>query len=432
MSKKHDVKIKVLTRRKEYSSADAQDESKVIEVIQNSVLPKSKKDYYAIDVKVKRKEDQSPEYLVAYLKRKDIYLTEIVRVDVENDYGVKDTTWNYDSSEIDDEDEESEGDKEEEGYSGGYDFVVSTPVDDIVTAKGAVQDLHALFTSLGFNTKMLLGSTATVADYKQYLTSGLKGFVNIGHGNNSGISLHDGFLNATWFNSVANTAVKPAVVYFNSCQVFNEPLKSAVMQSGARTFIGGVINLLIGPSEKVCVCFWTKSLKTAKLLGMSANLNQCEIDNYPTQGAHGIIGDTGRFIQVKSIINDPGGVVTMKEVASDTIKEIIRDPISTIKEVRKDPIRDTTIKEIRKDPIIDPMPGIGRFRPQGNFGFASPFVTETPSRAPSVTEDQIAQTTAYVQELESALIQLDQQTRELMAAYEEAVATLEAMNQGQF
>lgn len=45
-----------------------------------------------------------------------------------------------------------------------------------------------------------------------------------------------------------------------------------------------------------------------------------------------------------------------KEPIRDTIKEVRKDPIrDTIKEVRKDPIRDT-IKEIRKDPIFDRLP----------------------------------------------------------------------------
>lgn len=257
MSNTNNVEIRVFASRKEYTGLDVQDESRVAEIIRTHVLPKTEAPYYRVDVKIKRKKDQSPQYLVAYLLRKDIYLAEVVRLDVESNFQVTSITWSYDNSKEDDDedaDEEPAFSSGEEGkYAYAYDFIVATPVPDIPSAKKAVDDLHTQFNSLGFRSKMLLGAEATVANYKQYLTSGLKGFVSIGHGNPNDISLHDGTLSATWLNSVANQAVKPAVVYLNSCQVHNDPLKSAVMKAGARTFIGGIINLLIGTSEAVCV-----------------------------------------------------------------------------------------------------------------------------------------------------------------------------------
>jgi hypothetical protein len=83
------------------------------------------------------------------------------------------------------------------------------------------------------------------------------------------------------------------VTYFNSCQVHNDPLKSAVMKAGARTFIGGIVNLLIGPSEEVCKCFWTKSLNTT--INMGDALHTCEKEKYPSEGSHGITGANGPF-----------------------------------------------------------------------------------------------------------------------------------------
>ena len=299
MNDKQTVEIRVFGSRKQYKSLDAQDESQVVSIIRTEVLPKTDAAYYRVNVNIKRKTDQSPEYLVAYLLRKDIYFAEVVRVDIDNDYKVAGTTWGYDSSALDDL-EESEVPEfsatEEEEYAPAYDFIVATPVPDIETAENAVEDLHGLITGLGFRCKILLGADATVANYQQYLTSGLKGFVNIGHGNPNGIVLHDGVLSATWFNSVADKAVQPAVVYFNSCQVHNEPLKSAVMKAGGRTFVGGIVNLLIGPSEAVCVCFWNKVLKTA--IPMGDALKTCEKEKYPSEGAHGITGDTGPFMVV--------------------------------------------------------------------------------------------------------------------------------------
>ena len=144
----------------------------------------------------------------------------------------------------------------------------------------------------------------------------------------------------------------------------------------------------------------------------------------------------------KDPIRDP---ITVKEVRKDpirdTIKEVRKDPIrDTIKEVRKDPIRDT-IKEVRKDPIRDPITikEVGRdpidprlpFQPRDYSGGASPFVTETPSRVPSGMEDPVAEAAMYVQELEETLLAMEQQTMEILAAYDEAVANLEALSGGQ-
>ena len=160
-----------------------------------------------------------------------------------------------------------------------------------------MNEIHQKATDAGLNSKKLLGAAANRSNYKAYLTSGIKGFVNIGHGFTGGIILDDGTLTATWFNGLAGRPVQPAVVYFNSCQVFNPPLQPAVMQAGARTYVGGIVNLGIGTSEEVCKCFWQRSLTLLK--GMKINLTQCEKEKYPTQGAHGFSGDAGLFWEKK-------------------------------------------------------------------------------------------------------------------------------------
>jgi hypothetical protein len=290
MSDYNNVEIRVFASPKVYASRDLQDQPRVAEIIRSRVLPLSEAEYHRVDVKIRRNSDQTPRYLVAYLLRKDIYLAEVVRVDVESNFQVTNVTRDYDESEEEDDEEEEGAIKSE--YT--YDFVAATPVPDIDTAKKAVEKVCEEATKVGLKCKVLLGLEATVANYQMYLTSGLKGFVNVGHGSPNGIVLYDGTLNATWFNSIANQAVKPAVVYFNSCQVHNDPLKSAVMKAGADTYIGGIVNLLIGPSEEVCKCFWGKVVTSTTPMGDA--LHQCEKDHYPSQGAHGISGNTGPFV----------------------------------------------------------------------------------------------------------------------------------------
>ena len=116
-------------------------------------------------------------------------------------------------------------------------MVFGMPVPEIATAKAAVEYAYALATKLGYKAVKLLGKSASVANYRKYLTGHLKAFGNVGHGYLGGIVLFDGNLTSSWFNGLANKPLSPDVVYFNSCQVFNPPLQPAVMKAGARTFI---------------------------------------------------------------------------------------------------------------------------------------------------------------------------------------------------
>jgi hypothetical protein len=158
---------------------------------------------------------------------------------------------------------------------------------------------------------------------------------------------------------------------------------------------------------------------------------------------------------------DIDGVHTMyplpvKKPALDTLKEVRKDPVrDTIKEVRKDPIRDT-VKEVNKDPILDhptkkelakdpifdrptikeisrdPIEPIKPINPYDYSTHASalPFVTGAPSRAPQAVSDPIEEANAYVQELAEALVAIEQEQKELLAAYDEAVQTLTVLVQG--
>ncbi len=106
--------------------------------------------------------------------------------------------------------------------------------------------------------------------------------------NPQGISLYDGNLDYTFFNHLHIPLNK--VIYFNSCQVFNDPLKSSIINAGVQKFIGGITNLLIGPAEEVFKSFWKKTITEGKQLTSSLNEAQTET-HYPHPGAHGIGGN---------------------------------------------------------------------------------------------------------------------------------------------
>ena len=149
----------------------------------------------------------------------------------------------------------------------------------------------------------------------------------------------------------------------------------------------------------------------------------------------------------------PHQVATLKEVPKDpirdTIKELRKDPIQdtlkeirkepildTLKEVRKDPIQDT-IKELRKEPIQDTIkevrgdptlaetvfpPGPGPLRPGLLQPGQVPFVMAGGSQfGGGGPLDASAGGASDVQILAEAIVQLEQQYAELMAAYDAAV-----------
>jgi hypothetical protein len=314
MATTEQVPIRVFGSPQSYADDDVRLVPQIESIIRDRILSGREAPYYEVKVKVRRDAYAEPKYLIAYLLRSDIYMAEVVRIDLDSNLDVKGVTFDYDDTGESDEEEEPKppgvqlfdddgfpivDDDKEPAWgapisdSYGVDFVVSTPCDDIPTAVNAVNYIYDAARAVGLSTVKLIGSQATVATYKSYLASGVRGFVNIGHGNPNLIVLADGTVPYSWFNGLTGRPLSPAVVYFNSCQVFNDPLKASVLGAGARTFIGGIVNLLIGPSEDVCKCFWDSQLTSVTSMGTA--LKNCEKDKYPNEGAHGIGGDTGRF-----------------------------------------------------------------------------------------------------------------------------------------
>ena len=136
----------------------------------------------------------------------------------------------YDASEEDDDEEEPSALRSTYGYEfGGSHRCRKSQPPRTLSRRFLLWPLRSVSVA-----RSCLARTQQYFNYKMYLASGILGFVNIGHGNTNGIALYDGFLDAAWFNGIANQAVSPAVVYFNSCQVHNDPLKSAVMKPARR------------------------------------------------------------------------------------------------------------------------------------------------------------------------------------------------------
>jgi hypothetical protein len=270
------------------------DTSKIQKAVMDRLLLPSKEPYHKVHVVVKHGADGKPEALIAYMLRAYSYTADVVRMGIDESYGVESIEMSY-------ADEEEEFPGMPLAPAPGKpkvfpDMVFGTPVPEIPTAKAGVDYACRIAVSAGYKVVKLLGKDANLANYRKYLGGHLKAFGNIGHGYTDGIVLFDGNLTSQWFSTQPRRALHPEVVYFNSCQVFNPPLQPSIMKAGARTFIGGRINLLIGSSEEVFKCFWTKVLKTSAKMGDA--LVACEKQKYPVANAHGISGDLGKFLPI--------------------------------------------------------------------------------------------------------------------------------------
>jgi len=111
--------------------------------------------------------------------------------------------------------------------------------------------------------------------------------------------LADGNLTNSYFDGLGPNSLTGKVFYWNSCQVFNNPMKSSVLNTGVSKFIGGICNLLIGTSEEVFKCWNSKNLyqePSPQTDNMCYWVTNCEsTTNYPQPGCHGCGGPGTTF-----------------------------------------------------------------------------------------------------------------------------------------
>ncbi len=264
----------------------AEDRDKIHEIVRDHVLLASYAPYHSATSKVEHDEAGDPKSILVTLLHRHTWTAEFARVAVDKDLAVQS---------VDRDVAPVEEDEQPRTYStkdfGSFDMVFGTPVPEISTALNAINNAYNTAVANGFHPIKLLGSDASVANYAACLQAKPLAFGTVGHGWTGGIVLWDGNLTASWFNG---QNIDPVVLFTSSCQTFNPPFVTAIMNAHTRTFVGGVINLLIGPSEQVFMCFWNKVLSRSQAMGGA--LTGCEQStHYPDPGAFGIAGDQGMF-----------------------------------------------------------------------------------------------------------------------------------------
>jgi hypothetical protein len=263
----------------------ALDRPRVEQIVRTTLLAGSGTPYLLARVRVKFNAGGTPLHLVVYLARADISQADTARITLAPGYVV---------SAVDTAYSQQESDLEPGVFSlQDADMLFETPVDFIASAAAGAQHGCLAGAAAGYGCDVLLGGGAGVQDIRNYLlTPRLKALGNIGHGNHDGIQLADGMLTNLWFDTLPHNALAGKLLYFNSCQVHNAPLEPAIMRAGARTYIGGDVNLPIGSSEEVFKCFWDATLNDKTAMG--AALGVCE-ETQGLTGFHGLSGDAGRF-----------------------------------------------------------------------------------------------------------------------------------------
>lgn len=223
--------------------------------------------------------DNKPSYLLVYLLSSKNYSLTITKIELNAKFKSTSVIKNY---RLQKQDLQQQPKKFSACPNEAVNFVSGTPADEIPTAKAVIEQVTTMATENGYTAAKMLGDEASVENYIGWLSCpNLKGFYNVGHGNDSGILLADGFLSHEVFKTELNAKLAArTVVLFNSCEVVNDPLKSSITEdANAQKYAGGITTLWIGPSEKASQCFWAEAFKHQE---MSPALAYCAEKHDPT------------------------------------------------------------------------------------------------------------------------------------------------------
>ncbi len=235
-----------------------------------------------------------PSILIVYLLRSDTYLVEAAKITLGANYEVTLVEKNYTPQDT----ERTEAIAPPPTCPDPtIQVLLSTCTTEFPTAVEGVNTSYDYAVSAGYTARKLLGTEENTTAIKNWLSCpNLLYWGRIGHGSTTGILLSDATLSYTYFNTLQPSGLNDKALYFNSCQVFNNPLRSSILGAGADKFIGGICNLLIGPSEEVFKCWNNHNFNHhAPPGGVSDAMcywsQQCEVEtSYPSPGCHGCGG----------------------------------------------------------------------------------------------------------------------------------------------
>lgn len=294
----------------------------------------------ALDV-IDEGKDGQVDYLFLYFLRNDTYKTDVSRIILGDNYEFLLIEDNYTLGQW-----ETSAEVEGITYAGtcpdpSIEVLLSTCETGIPTAVAAINTSYDEAVSAGYTARKLLGSEENTSAITDWLACpNLIYWGRVGHGYTGGVVLDDAYFTYTDFNNMDADALQGKVLYFNSCEVFNDPLKSSILNKGALKFIGGICNLYIGSSEEVFMCWNDKNFyqvppPTSATDEMCYWSVECESSTgYPQPGCHGCGGPGYIFpapaagsyfsltVNISGLgsvaLNPPGGVYMEGEVVTLT------------------------------------------------------------------------------------------------------------------
>ncbi|MGD8837065.1 MAG: hypothetical protein PVJ19_19135, partial [Desulfobacteraceae bacterium] len=297
-----DVPINIFPNNSYWAASDTKQEDKEdkINTIINENFYLDEEILHKANVKVQYSDDGSADHLVVYLLSKTTYSADTYRVNLNEDFSVDSIISNY-------KEQQSHYDQDTKlTYAtcpdDSVDMVFSTAETSIPTALAGINTAVEIAESQGYNVEELIGSEENTTAIKNWLAcDNLILYGRIGHGDSSGIVLDDGYLNYSYFQGLSSTALNDKAMYFNSCEVHNNPLEPAIVDAGVQKFVGGDVELLIGTSEEVFKCWMQKVIVDGG--AMTSSLASCEDEVNYQSGAHGISGDGSDYLSTNSNSN---------------------------------------------------------------------------------------------------------------------------------
>jgi Divergent InlB B-repeat domain len=258
------------------------------------------------NVKVLYDDGGDPDHLLVILLSRTSWGVETLRVDVDNDYNVTGVTTGYEAT--------------AEDYAQGASWATGTCPDssknmvfltphlsnDIPTAAASIELAASDANAAGFQAVGIVDSGITKADHLDWMAcDNLILLGRVGHGSTNAIHFLSGdsldLMAADVTNGMSSTDLNDTQIYYNSCQVHNngDMLDAITNDAGAQVFIGGDVDLSIGPSEDVFNC-WLKNMVNQANTGSPSSLDgisngdgaedtltKCEYKHYLNQGQPG-------------------------------------------------------------------------------------------------------------------------------------------------
>lgn len=270
--------------------------SKIIQLVKENVNLSSA-DYNSARIKIISRHANRYNYLLVFLLSAQTYSLSVTKIDINENFHVTSVTPHY---HLQKQDLPGLVVTNAECPNPNVEFIAATPLDSYPTAKAAIVGTSQKAQLYGYQVKTLLGDEATVANYLSYLNCPhLKGFYHIGHGDPDGIMLYDDVLSSDIIKEqLQKKLAEQVVVFFNSCEVFNNPLKDSLIQDAdAQKYSGGISPLRIGPSELASRCFWESAFKH---FPMAFSINFCN-KTQDVKDKFGIGGLGGNFLRFPGI-----------------------------------------------------------------------------------------------------------------------------------